>query len=151
MVPGIKRRITDVFVHGLLIPHGPRTKRTMKNAPYRLLTALAISVMAAFPNNAPAQSPPSDEAALVIRIKGLTAATRDAIARDIAPQGDLRLSYACVPAGILVLEPSGRTAQPALRSISMPVVERHARARDITELSITMAQAEEQCAQVRNR
>jgi hypothetical protein len=151
MVPGIKRRIIEVIVHGPLIPHGPRTKRTMKNATYRLLIALTVTVMAAFPNNAPAQTPPTHDGALVVKIKGLTAATRDAIARDIAPQGDLRLSYACVPAGILVLEPTGRTAQPAMRNLSMPVIERHARSRDITELSINKAQAEEQCAQARNR
>jgi hypothetical protein len=64
-------------------------------------------------------------------------------------QGDLRMSYACVPAGILILEPVPGRSVGDLRTQVAPIIRRHVPAGRSTELTITIQQAEDRCAQVR--
>ena len=63
--------------------------------------------------------------------------------------GDLRMRYACVPAGILILEPVPGRSVGDLRTQVAPIIRRHVPAGRSTELTITIQQAEDRCAQVR--
>ena len=86
----------------------------------------------------------------VLRIKGLTAETRDAMVADLGRESGVELAYACVPAGILVFQSNGRADQSGAL-LTMSTVEKRVRPQDITVLPISLLEAEEQCAQARNR
>jgi len=97
-----------------------------------------------------AQGPTSENGRTVVRVKGLDSRMRDAVVTELGTQG-LRLAYACVPAGILVLEEDARTASGTVLTTSLSAIEKHVRAKDITVLPISLQDAEQQCAQARNR
>jgi siroheme synthase len=109
-------------------------------------TLLSLSALPAL-----AQAPQGEGESTVVRVKGLDPAIRDAVVAELALSQDLRLSYACVPAGILVFEQNSRSNAIGLRTRTMEVVEKHARSKDITVLPISLVEAEQQCAQARNR
>ncbi len=97
-----------------------------------------------------AQGPTSGNGGTVVRVKGLDHTIRDAVAAELGRQG-LQLAFACVPAGILVLEEDARTTSGMVLTTSLTAIEKHVRARDISILPISLHDAEEQCAQARNR
>jgi hypothetical protein len=116
------------------------------------IQAIVITTILSLSNpSAHAQAPQGEGTSTVLRVKGLDPATRDAVVAELAISQDLRLSYACVPAGILVFEQNSRSASTGLRTRTMEVVEKHARSKDITVLPISLSEAEQQCAQARNR
>lgn len=96
-----------------------------------------------------AQSPAPN--AVTYQVNGLTAAHRDAISQDLAARGDLRIAYACVPAGILVLEPNGTTMRGSLRPNAEAVLDQQFGRQAYALLPIDRQQAEAQCATVRNQ
>jgi hypothetical protein len=119
-----------------------------------LMTIQAIVITAILSLSCPsahAQLPQGEGTPTVLRVKGLDPATRDAVVAELALSQGLRLSYACVPAGILVFEQDSRSSATGLRTRTMEVVEKHARSKDITVLPISLSEAEQQCAQARNR
>jgi hypothetical protein len=116
------------------------------------IQAIVITTILSLSNpSAHAQAPQGEGTSTVLRVKGLDPATRDAVVAELAISQDLRLSYACVPAGILVFEQNSRSASTGLRTRTMEVVEKHARSKDITVLPISLSEAEQQCAQARKR
>lgn len=116
-------------------------------APLRMLLALLLAAFAS--GNLSAQVPATGTTN-VVHVKGLTAAQRDALQQGSGTHNAPKLVYACVPAGILVFESQGTGAQE-LRNMTLTTVRQHAAARDITELSISLTEAEARCAQARNR
>lgn len=97
-----------------------------------------------------AQGPTTQSERTVLKVKGLDHTTRDALRTELEGQG-LRLAFACVPAGILVLESERRSIAAPMLSTALTAVEKYARSKDITVLPISLQEAEEQCAQARNR
>ncbi|MFT3886410.1 MAG: hypothetical protein QM724_13575 [Flavobacteriales bacterium] len=94
----------------------------------------------------------AQETAIGIRINGLTTDERDALVRDLRQQGELRVGFACVPAGILLLEPTGRAAlTPEGHTAAIRTVRQRIAGARISEEPLTMATAEERCAEARNR
>lgn len=119
-----------------------------KLTPY-LLTALLLTL--AFPGPASAQHPPEGAAELVLRIDGLTSTERDALTRALPADGSVRLVYACVPAGILILEAGDNNGTRAtVREKVMPLATSRIAASRIAEPAIDRAQAEAQCASLRS-
>ncbi len=99
---------------------------------------------------AKAQGPATDSERTVLKVKGLDHAMRDALKVELEGTG-LRLAYACVPAGILVLESDQLGTSAAVLSRSLSAMEKHSRSKDISVLPISLQEAESQCAQARNR
>lgn len=83
-------------------------------------------------------------------MKGLDSTMRDAMVADLGTQG-LKLAFACVPAGILVMEQTPGRTPGELSTTSITALEKHVRSKDITVLPISLQEAEQQCAQARNR
>jgi hypothetical protein len=115
-----------------------------------LQRALSIAVLAfATMQTASAQRSIQEQAPVILHVEGLTASKRDLVKQEMEAQGDLRMSYACVPAGILILEPVPGRSVGDLRTQVAPIIRRHVPAGRSTELTITIQQAEDRCAQVR--
>ena len=92
-----------------------------------------------------------DEHRYAVKIQGLTTEDRDALQRQLAGHSDLKLVFACVPAGILVFESTTNGTREQVKQRSLPMVQPHIRAERITELDHGLADAETACAQQRNR
>jgi hypothetical protein len=98
-----------------------------------------------------AQAQSAEAAAIGLHINGLTSAERDALAQDLDTQGELHVSFACVPAGILVLEGTGRTVStPERRQAALHAVRQRIAAARISEEQLTLSTAEALCAEARN-
>lgn len=118
--------------------------------PISLTAAVFVSLLCLSHTPSQAQAPSGEDGPTIVRVNGLNASTRDAVVSELSRTSGMRLVYACVPAGILVFESDDRNVRQArMRSVS--AVEKHARAKDITVLPISRKEAEEQCAQARNR
>lgn len=119
-----------------------------KATPY-LLAALFLHMT--LPGPASAQQPTGEAAELVLRVNGLTSAERDALTRALPADGSVRLVYACVPAGILILEAADNNGTRAtVREKVMPLATSRIAASRIAEPAIDRAQAEAQCASLRS-
>ena len=113
---------------------------------FRISLVLAVILLCSY--SAHAQDPLG--ASMTLRVTGLTSETRDAIARELKASSDARLVFACVPAGLMVFSsPRPDTAQ--LRSAVSDQVSRAAAGRTTEEMNIGLSEAEELCAQARNR
>lgn len=89
---------------------------------------------------------------MTVHVKNLTPETRDDITRQLEHTKEARILFACVPAGILVFESTNSAATAnTLRDRAMPMLRHRSRSADITELNLSIAEAEEQCAQARLR
>jgi hypothetical protein len=116
------------------------------------IQAIVITTILSLSNpSAHAQAPQGEGTSTVVRVKGLDPATRDAVVAELALSQGLRLTYACVPAGILVFQRENTVTASSMRTRSLEAVEKHTRSREITVLPISLSEAEQQCAQARNR
>ena len=94
----------------------------------------------------------AEQPVIGLHVNDLTSGERDAIARDLADQGEMRVSFACVPAGILVLEPTGRSTYTTQRHDAvLHTVRLRIPAARISEEPLTMTDAEARCAEARDR
>ena len=116
----------------------------------RLLMTIATLFVVSL-NRLCAQAPVDATACMTVKVKGLTADSRDAISRSLDPAAGIRLAFACVPAGILVFEGEASRDRGAVREQALQRAVQHVRRQDITELNIGRLEAEEQCAEARNR
>jgi hypothetical protein len=112
---------------------------------------LAIMLGTAFISTASAQGPSTSTEEVVLHVKDLTSAERDALQRDLANSGGVELAYACVPAGILVLHTTVATDRTAIRDQVMTLVAGRTSTARVKELPLDQAQAEERCAAARGR
>ncbi|HRD51726.1 MAG TPA: hypothetical protein PKY96_03675 [Flavobacteriales bacterium] len=111
----------------------------------------AICLLILLPFNLTAQTGNSPERAYTVRVAGLTSAQRDDLQRELKGRNDLKLVFACVPAGVLVFEPAiGETRQHAAQRIA-PLLEAKALRQRTEELAGGLASAEDACEQARNR
>ena len=98
-----------------------------------------------------AQAPATVPQRMAFHVEGMTAEERDAISVQLAEAGAFRIAYACVPAGIIVIEPiEGRPAGQAPVDHAALV-----RARIGTKVMTvdhrSMAELENDCLNVRNQ
>lgn len=85
-----------------------------------------------------------------VQVNDLTPGTRDDISRQLERSKEVRIVFACVPAGILVFESiEGSAASGSTRERTMPLLRHRSRSSDISELNLSIAEAEARCAQVR--
>lgn len=88
---------------------------------------------------------------VALRVSGLTSEERDQLNSDLRERGDLRISFACVPAGILIVEPieQDRSADSVRAMAASALIRRVPLARR-SEVQLTQAEAETLCAEARN-
>ena len=123
----------------------------MKNAPFFhcISTLAVISAILLGTPEAFAQTPPPERA--VFHVDGLTSAMRDGIVQELRNSGELRLSFACVPAGILVFESLDPLARGPVEQRSLHLLSSRTSTAQVNELAMAPAEAEAACAQVRNQ
>ena len=120
----------------------------MKKILLRLFLVIAFAAPIAAPAIAQNASPAVASAIFVV--DGLTADMRDGLQRDLATRNDLKLVFACVPAGILVFE--GHTgSHEQLYDRLTPVLEQRISRQRIVMLDTGRSSVEQQCAEARNR
>lgn len=96
-----------------------------------------------------AQQPTDPPVAYVV--SGLTASDRDSITRQVDQAGAVRLTYACVPAGILVFEPvSGPARTDVKHHVEGILASRFGRTA-LAETTLDRQQLESQCAALRTQ
>lgn len=97
-----------------------------------------------------AQSLSPETGRFAVRVSGLTSATRDAVARDLVAQGQARVVFACVPAGILIFESLNGADRQHMRQAALPLLQQRTAHTTITEVPMSLRDAEAECAEVRN-
>ncbi|MCB0769215.1 MAG: hypothetical protein KDC00_02285 [Flavobacteriales bacterium] len=118
---------------------------------YRTLFLHAVAILMGCFITAPAFAQAPSNGELVLNVRGLTSAMRDGLASDLQQEGRYRIAFACVPAGILIVEATDPTFRSNLRTDLMPVV--HHRIEQSTVRTSTMSRnaAEAACAEARNQ
>lgn len=117
-----------------------------------LLRSCGLLSLVALLGHAKAHAQSAEPPAIGIHVNGLTSDERDALSRDLAVQGDVQVGFACVPAGILMLEPTGRAAfTPERQAAAIHVVRARIDGTRISEEQLTRTGAEALCAEARNR
>lgn len=96
-----------------------------------------------------AQTAPSPT--LTLRVPGLTAQERDALTQDLGNGTGLELAFACVPAGLLVIVPTDPASGIDPRTAAAPSIGRTLTLGRATEVTLTLQQAEADCANARNQ
>lgn len=110
---------------------------------------MVVIVLLLLPLSLMAQSGRIQDQHYAVRVPGLTAEDRDAVQRDLQGRTDLKLVYACVPAGVLVFESATGEAKQQARQRAWPMIEATRKTHE--ELTGGLAEAETACAQARNR
>ncbi len=108
-----------------------------------LLTTIGGTLMA---QHAPAQT-----SEVVVHVKSLSSAERDALKQDLTASSGIELAYACVPAGILVFRATAATPQADLSTQVLILVAGRTSTNRTKELALSQAQAEERCAAARGQ
>lgn len=99
--------------------------------------------------NGLAQSAANQRVAL--RVTDLTSQERDNLSLDLQERGDLRISFACVPAGILILEPiNPERSADSVRAMALGALITRLPAQRRTEVALSLTEAEDLCAAARN-
>jgi hypothetical protein len=114
-----------------------------------LCSIILLLALHAFAGGVFANPDPPVRNSIIVHVDGLTSAVRDGLSNDLKGR-DLRMVYACVPAGIMVFEEPGASPEK-LRTDVMPVLERRIAMPRIKVEEIDRAAAEQRCAQARNR
>jgi len=88
---------------------------------------------------------------ITVQLEGLDSATRDALVSDLRMNTDLRLVFACVPAGILVFESRTARNRSQLEDRSRTLLMGRANGSTPRFIDQSLEQAETACSEVRNR
>ena len=88
---------------------------------------------------------------LAVLVSGLSPQTRDQIAHDLAVQGEVRIGYACVPAGILVFEAVNGAMRADLQQAIEDLLEQRVGRSNISVSALDQSQMEAQCAATRGQ
>ena len=111
---------------------------------------LLILIASLATNHLCAQS--TSEHRIALHITGFTSDERDGLSRELAKNGSARIAFACVPAGIIILEPLQQDLNiDSLRLRAMPGLLRSVAPSRISEDHITMERAEELCSNQREK
>jgi len=121
--------------------------RTMEKMLFaRIAAFVALILLTA--TTAPAQQPASGS--LAVMVSGLSAQTRDQIAWDLAGRGEVRIAYACVPAGILVFEAVNGALRADLQQDINDLLDQRVGRSNISVSALDQVQLEAQCAATRD-
>ncbi len=121
--------------------------------PYRALClhlAATLAVIVLYSGKASAQAP-VDRHAMTLQVRGLTSAMRDGLAIDLKRDGQFRIAFACVPAGILILEPTTNAGARSAEASALPIVHQRIDRTSISTSDLDLNAAEARCAEARNR
>ncbi|MBK6626180.1 MAG: hypothetical protein IPJ87_17990 [Flavobacteriales bacterium] len=88
---------------------------------------------------------------LTLRVDGLTAQERDALTEDLRSGTGLKLAYACVPAGLLVIAPADPLSGIDPRSAAAASIGRTVTSARAHEETLTQQQVEARCTNARNQ
>ena len=89
---------------------------------------------------------------IALRVSQLTPDERDALNRDLIARGELRITYACVPAGIIIIEPVGQDRDAdSVRAMAAAAIIRRLPADRRMEIPLTLTEAEALCSAARNQ
>lgn len=114
------------------------------------MTAL-LSAILLIAQDAKAQVPSADfDGAFTVHIDGLTAQDRDAIQQRLGKRSDVKVVFACVPAGIMVFTSEGGAQKSITRQRAITALSQRVEASRITEMQQSIAESESACAQARN-
>lgn len=89
--------------------------------------------------------------AVAFHVEGLTAEESDAFATELATEGEFRIAYACVPAGILVIEGAAAVIHESDRVRAGDVLQRFIGSRTATTETRSREDLEAACMNVRNQ
>ncbi len=117
----------------------------MRTFLFRLLVIIAAALP--FAGSAIAQG---EQTTITYSIEGLSTEMRDGLVQAIGSGDDLRLAFACVPAGILVFEGRARSAEQLHERIA-PLMEHRIARQRIRTIDASRSNVEQQCAEARNR
>jgi len=84
------------------------------------------------------------------QVSGLTSAARDQLAQQAEQGGEVKLTYACVPAGILVFEPANGATRADLGRRVEGLITQFVGRSSLTPASTDRQQLEALCAAARN-
>lgn len=98
-----------------------------------------------------AQTSAGSDPTFTVRVEGLTSQERDAVNTDLEARNDLKLVFACVPAGILVFRGESGTTRTSTRAKAVSLMQSRLSTTRLAETTGGIAEAEQACAQQRNR
>lgn len=116
-----------------------------------LLRSFWLAVVLALGAVASAQERADLREMVAFRVDGLTSATRDALTRDLERSEDLRVVFACVPAGIIILAGRNGQAKAQVEERSLAALNTRSGRAQAQRIDQSLAQAEATCEQARNR
>lgn len=114
---------------------------------FRLLAALLLVLGLQKAGRSQATEPST----YAVRVADLTNEERDAVVHELALSGQARMAFACVPAGVMVFEPTPHKTHTAARLSATTALEARTHRERITEVPMSLADAEAACAEARNR
>ena len=87
---------------------------------------------------------------MALRVTDLTPGERDLLNQDLHERGDLRISFACVPAGILIIEAiDGQRSAESVRALALSAIIGLLPAERRMEVALTQQEAEDLCSAAR--
>lgn len=122
----------------------------MKNLVLLMRTAIVLMTILPWTIDLHAQDASSAPASTIVQVEGLTAEQRDALQQDLRGRSDLKIVFACVPAGLLVFEHSGPAPKAELDQRALTLVRSHTSEANVSAQRGTM-DVERACALMRNR
>lgn len=121
----------------------------MRNPFNRLaITALILILVS---DRLQAQTPRQPSSTRAYRVEGLTSDDRDRIARQFAIEGDFRIVFACMPAGIVVIEAVREDKGEAAFLAATTRLRAGVPGRSPVPDDRSMAELEEACSDARNQ
>ncbi|MBL7984988.1 MAG: hypothetical protein JNM91_08320 [Flavobacteriales bacterium] len=111
-----------------------------------LICLVCIGLIGIAQSHARTTTPPR----VALRVTDLTPDERDLLNQDLRERGDLRISFACVPAGILIIEAvdSQRSAE-SVRAMALSAIISRLPAERRMEVALTQQEAEDLCSAAR--
>lgn len=88
---------------------------------------------------------------ITLHIDGLSTEERDGLNQQLISRGDARIAFACVPAGIIVLQATDASrSADSLRLRALPGLLTSVAPHRIQEQAVSLTEAEQMCDNVRN-
>ncbi len=113
------------------------------------MMAASLFILLSFPLKAQLGQPA--DRSYAVQVTGLNSELRDNLERELKGRTDLRLVYACVPAGVLVFEARNSESKQEARLRAQPLLEHKALLTRARELPGGQTEAEAACLQARNQ
>ena len=123
-------------------------RRTMRSTVFNRLLAASLLV---FGLQQVGHAQTTEPSLYAVRVAGLTSEERDAVVHELAQTGEARMAFACVPAGVMVFEPTPNRNRDAVVLSVVNVLEARTHRERILEIPLSLADAEAACAEARNR